>query len=177
MSDLSPLRTGALVLGFALISFHSHAADATLLGVSKSWKTFTAGTTDDKVCYAIVQPIASSPKRYKREQVGFLLNDWPAKKAKAEPEIVPGYKYKTGSDITVQVGGQNFTFYANNDGDSGNGWMKNVTEEERLVDAMQKSPRAVVTGISSRGTKTYDTYALDGLSDALGKIHTACNMQ
>jgi len=34
----------------------------------------------------------------------------------------------------------------------------------------------VAMGTSSRGTKTVDTYSLDGFSDALVKIHAGCNM-
>ena len=35
---------------------------------------------------------------------------------------------------------------------------------------------AVASGTSQRGTKTSDTYSLQGFNDALAKIHTACGM-
>ncbi len=51
-----------------------------------------------------------------------------------------------------------------------------LPEGERLVTAMTRGASAVATGLSARGTKTVDTYSLSGFSDALAKIHSACNM-
>ena len=112
----------------------------------------------------------------KREAVGILINDWPSKKARAEPEVVPGYKFKDGSTVTVEVGQDKFTLFTTNDGGSGSAWVKGPNDEARLIESMQKNAEARVTGITARGTMTHDTYALDGLSDSLTKIHSACNM-
>jgi len=170
------LRTGALVAGFAVCAGAASADSATLLGVSKNWRAFTSGAGPDKVCYAITQPISSQPKKAKRDPIGLLINDWPEKKARAQPEIVPGYKFKDNSEVTVQVGADKFTFYATNDGGSGSAWMNKSNEEVRLLDAMQKGAQAIVIGTSAHGTMTHDTYSLSGLGDALTKIHTACSM-
>ncbi len=170
------LRAGALLAGFAACTASASADNATLLGVSKSWKAFTSGSGPDKVCYAIAQPTSSQPKKAKRDPIGLLINDWPAKHARAQPEIVPGYKFKENSDVTVQIGADKFTFYATNDGGSGSAWMNKSNEEARLIDAMQKGALAVVIGTSAHGTMTHDTYSLNGLAEALTKIHTACSM-
>lgn len=170
------LGAGALLAGFAASAISAQADNATLLGVSKNWKAFASGNGPDKVCYAITQPILSTPKKTKREPIGLLINDWPAKRARAQPEIVPGYKFKDDSEVTVQVGADKFTFYATNDGGSGSAWMNKSNEEARLIDAMQRGSRAVITGVSDHGTMTHDTYSLSGLADALTKIHTACSM-
>jgi hypothetical protein len=170
------LRAGALLAGFAVCAASAGADNVTLLGVSKNWRAFTSGTGPDKVCYAIAQPVSSQPKKAKREPIGLLINDWPEKHARAQPEIVPGYKFKENSEVTVQVGADKFTFYATNDGGSGSAWMNKSNEEARLIDAMQKGAQAVVIGTSAHGTMTHDTYSLSGLADALTKIHTACSM-
>ena len=163
--------------GILLLTGIPAAADnATLLGVTGAWKSFTAGTGDNKVCYTLSQPKASLPKKAKRDPIFLLISDWPARKARAEPEIVPGYKYKDGSTVTAAVGSDKFVFFTKNDGDAGDAWIKGTSDEQRLVESMQKSGQAIVTGISMRGTMTNDTYSLTGLSDALTKIHTACGM-
>ena len=112
MAALTALaRAGVTLVGFVCFVTAAHADNATLLGVSKNWKAFSNGSGPDKVCYAITQPVSSQPKKLKREAVGFLINDWPSKGARAQPEIVSGYKYKDNSEVTVQVGADKFTFY------------------------------------------------------------------
>src|ERR1700757_1736879 len=96
---------GALAV---LLSGTASADNATVLGVSRNWTAYSSGNGPDKVCYAIAQPRASQPRRMKREAVGILINDWPSKKARAEPEVVPGYKFKDGSTVTVAVGPDKF---------------------------------------------------------------------
>jgi hypothetical protein len=177
---MTSLRISACAIsalaGFCVLAAPALADNASLLGVSRNWKAFTSGSGVDKVCYAIAQPSASNPKHAKRDPIGFLINDWPDKKARAQPEIVPGYKFKDNSEVTVQVGSDKFTFFTTNDGGSGSAWMNKANEETRLLDAMQRGAQAIVTGISARGTMTHDTYSLGGLSESLTKIHSACGM-
>src|SRR5258706_11440322 len=152
------------------------ADTATVLGVSKNWTAYSSGSGADKVCYAMSQPKSSQRKKLKRDAVGLLINDWPSKKSRAEPEIVPGYKFKDGSTVTVAVGSDKFTLITTNDGGAGSAWIRGSNDEARLIEVMQKGAEAVITGISAHGTMTHDTYALDGLADSLTKIHLACNM-
>ncbi len=167
----------ALVAGMTIAtSVPAFADNPTLLGVSKNWGAYTVGTGPDKVCYALSQPRSSSPKKAKRDPIFFLINDWPSRHARAEPEVVPGYKYKDGSPVTAEVSGFKYAFFTKNDGDAGSAWVKEVLDEQHLIDSMQKGNELIVTGTSARGTMTRDTYSLDGLADALTKIHTACNM-
>jgi hypothetical protein len=175
MKTLHIARGAAVALAglFALAAPTMAVDTATLLGVSKNWKAFSAGSGSDKVCYTIAQPTSSEPKKAHRDAVGFLINDWPDKKARAQPEIVPGYKYKDDSQVTVQVGSDKFTFYTSNDGGTGSAWMKS-SEEPRLIEAMQRGSEAIVTGVSAHGTMTHDTYSLSGLAESLAKVHSAC---
>jgi len=146
------------------------------LGAFQKWSAFSSGTGDAKVCYTLSQPVSTEPKRAKRDPIFFLINDWPARKAKAEPEIVPGYLYKEGSSVTVQVGVEKFAFFTKNDGGAGNAWVQAEPDEERLVAAMKANGTAVVTGQSKRGTLTHDAYSTAGLSEALDKVHQACGL-
>lgn len=167
-----PFLAGLLVLA----PLPALAEDGTLLGVSKNWSAYTRGNGDDKICYAVSKPRASEPRKAKRDPVYLLINDFPAQHARAQPELVPGYKYKDSSLATVQVGSDKFSFFTQNDATGGGAWIKDPNDEARLVDALQRGAEAIVTGTSARGTLTRDTYSLGGLSDVLTKIHTACNM-
>jgi hypothetical protein len=87
-----------------------------------------------------------------------------------------GYKYKDGAQTDVQIGSQKFAFFTKNDSDDGSAWVKDVSDEARLVEAMKVGVDATVTGVSARGTTTKDTYSMAGLSEALEKVHSACGM-
>jgi len=112
----------------------------------------------------------------KRDPAYFLINDWPGRKAKAEPEIVSGYLYKDGSTVTAQVGNDRFSFFTKNDAKSGSAWVLAQADEDRLITAMKTGAQVLVTGTSKRGTMTHDVYSLAGIGEALDKIHQACGM-
>ena len=153
------------------------ATDAPLqLGSFQSWTALLAGTGDSKSCYVIARPQSSEPAKAKRDPIAFLVTDWPARKAKAEPEVVPGYQYKDGSPVTAEVGADKFEFFTKNDSDGGAAWIRKRADEERFVSAMRAGADLTVTGVSKRGTTTHDTYSLAGISDALDMIHKACGM-
>ncbi len=154
----------------------AQAEDPTLLGGFKSWSAYSLGTGDSKVCYALSQPTSKTPPKVKRDPVYFLINDWPSRGAKSEPEIVPGYQYKDTSTVTVQVGADKFPFFTKNEDGVGGAWVEQQPDEVRLIEAMKGAPQAIVTGISKRGTMTRDTYSLAGLGDALEKIYQTCNL-
>lgn len=152
------------------------AAAPTLLGAFKNWTAYTTGTGDSKMCYALAQPKSSDPKNVKRDPMYFLISDWPARKVKGETEVVAGYQYKDDSKVSAQIGSDKFTFFTKNDGTDGNAWIEDLSREPDLVSAMRRGAEITVTGTSSRGTLTKDTYSLSGISAALDKIHSACGL-
>ena len=166
------LSTAALVPSLAC----AVAAQPALLGSFKNWSAYETGSGDAKVCYALSRPTQSEPAKIKRDPPFILINDWPARHAKAEPEIVPGFQYKDGSSVTAQIGGDTITFFTKNDGGAGGAWIEAQAEEERFVNIMKAGSEAVVTGTSKRGTLVRDTYSLAGFADALDKAHQACGM-
>jgi hypothetical protein len=169
------LFTGLLFL--AVLSPMAMAAEGSLLlGQSRDWSAYSATADDRQVCYALSQPHATEPKGVKRGPIYFLISDWPSRHAKGEAEIVTGYKYKDGAPVTVEIGGQKFSFFTRNDGENGTAWLLSLADAPHLIDAMSHGATAVVTGLSSRGTTTRDTYSLAGLGDALNKIHASCGM-
>jgi hypothetical protein len=152
------------------------ADTADLLGAYKNWTAYSTGTGNSKTCYAISAPRATEPKTGKRAAIFLMVSDWPGRKVKAEPEVVPGYAYKPGAVTTLGIGGDRFSFFSRNDGQNGSAWLQNLNDVGPLLDAMNHGVSAVAIGTSARGTKTVDTYSLAGFGDALARIHTACNM-
>jgi hypothetical protein len=149
---------------------------ANLLGVFGNWSAYSTGNGGTMTCYAMSQPRALQPKKLKRASTYLMVSDWPGRKVKAEPEIVPGYEYKESAPVSLAVGPDKFSFFARNEAKSGTAWLQSLNENQHLIDTMGKGVSVVAAGTSSRGTKTTDTYSLAGFNDALAKIHAVCNM-
>ena len=154
----------------------SSAAGPSSLGRHKDWSAYVRGGGAGKVCYILSEPRVKQPANVKRDPAYFLINDWPARKSKAEAEIVPGYPYKDGSTVTVKIGSVTIDFFTKNDGGSGSAWVLDPANDRRLLRAMRGGLTAVVTGTSRRGTVTQDIYGLAGIEEALDRIHDACGM-
>jgi hypothetical protein len=152
------------------------AEPANLLGVFGNWSAYTTGTGSALTCYALSKPRASRPKGTKRSAIYLMISDWPARKVKAEPQIVYGYQGKESGEAALAVGSDKFAFFIRNNGKEGSSWLQQLNDNPRLIDAMHSGVSAVASGTSARGTRTSDTYSLDGFNDALTKIHAACNM-
>jgi hypothetical protein len=168
----------ALLLAAGIIAAAAPASadPANLLGVFRNWSAYSTGSGSAMTCYAMSSPRASQPKGAKRNQIYLMISDWPGRKIKAEPEIVPGYEYKANAPVTLGVGPDKFTFFSRNDAKSGSAWLSSLNDGSHLLDAMSHGVLAQATGISAKGTRTVDTYSLAGFGDAIAKIHAVCNM-
>ncbi len=85
-------------------------------------------------------------------------------------QIEAGYDYKIGPDIKVNIDKGNYIFYTNEDVPSA-AWTE---EDNKVIFAMKKGLELVVTGESSRGTVTNDTYTLKGFTAAYNKLIEDC---
>ena len=164
-------------LGLSLVMALPAAAEpANLLGVFGNWTAYSTGSGSSLTCYALSKPRASRPAGAKRSAIYLMVSDWPGRKVKAEPQIVYGYQAKEGGAAALGVGGDKFTFFVRNNGKEGSAWLQQLSENPRLITAMQEGVSAVASGISTKNSKTSDTYSLAGFNDALAKIHAVCQM-
>jgi hypothetical protein len=165
------------VTGLSLCAGLPAAAEpANILGVFGNWSAYSSGSGSSLTCYALSKPRASRPTTAKRSSIYLMISDWPARKVKAEPQVVYGYQAKEGAPAAVGVGPDKFTFFIRNSGKDGSAWLQQLNDNGRLIDAMHGGVSAVASGVSSKGTKTSDTYSLSGFNDAIAKIHATCNM-
>jgi hypothetical protein len=169
----------ALCFGFAV---PAAAEPANLLGVFNNWSAYTTGTGSSLTCFAMSKPRATRPATVKRDdkKLFLMVSDWPSRKVKSEVQIVYGYQGKEGGAAALGVGGDKFTFFIRNKGKEASAWLQQLSENTRLVTAMQEGVSAVASGTSGVGKKTVrtsDTYSLSGFNDAMAKVHAACDMQ
>ncbi len=147
-------------------------AEPTLVGQFGTWGAYTAAPNGKKVCFALAKPASSktNPPNRPRDPAYAFVSTRPAEKVVNEVSIMIGYALKPGSESTLEVGGGTYAMYTQGDGL----WIKNAAEEEKMVEAMRKSPDLVVKGMSAKGTETIDTFSTKGLAQALDKLAQDC---
>jgi invasion protein IalB len=150
-------------------------AQATLLGQYGDWGAYTATPGGRKVCFALSKPTSQQDnppnRRTAANAVYMFVSTRPDEKVSNEISLlVSGYAFKPNSEATMTIANGGFPMYTQNDG----AWVKNAAEETRLVDAMRKSPDAVIKAQTSKGTQTTDTFSLKGISQALDRASQEC---
>jgi invasion protein IalB len=143
-----------------------------LLGQYGIWGAYTASPGGKKVCFVLAKPNSSetNPPNRPRNPIYMFISSRPADKVTNEVSLVIGYPFKAGTEATAQIGGTSFALYTQQDG----AWIKNATEEAKMVDAMRGGDSAVIKGVSAKGTQSTDTFALKGVSQALDRTGQEC---
>ena len=85
-------------------------------------------------------------------------------------QIEAGYSYKVPSDIIISIDKGEYKFYTTEDLPTA-AWTE---EDAKVIFAMKKGLELKVTGESSRGTVTNDTYTLNGFTAAYNKLIEEC---
>jgi invasion protein IalB len=143
-----------------------------LLGRYGDWMAYSASPSTGKVCFAIARPARSdtTPPGRKRDPAMIYISTRPKEQVKDEISIDIGYPFKPGTDATATIGSAKFDMYTDKEG----AFIKNASEEKRMIDAMRKGADLVIKGMSSRGTATTDTFSLKGMAQALDKVAQDC---
>jgi len=147
-------------------------AKPTLLGQYGEWGAYTASPGGKKICFAIAKPSTSetTPPGKSRNPSFMFISTRPGDRVANELSIVIGYPFKATSDATVEVGSVSYALYTQQDG----AWIKNATEETRLIDAMRAAQNVVVKGVSAKGTHSTDVFSLKGFAQALDRSDQDC---
>ena len=85
-------------------------------------------------------------------------------------QIEAGYDYKIGPKINVQIDKGTYEFYTTKDLPSA-AWTE---QDNKVIFAMKKGLKMVITGESTRGTVTNDIYTLKGFTNSFNKLIEDC---
>ena len=122
---------------------------------------------EDSYCYIVSAPTKEEGDYTRRGDV-YVLVYRINKNPDQVVQITSGYNYDEKKSVNVLIDQTSFEFFSKED----SAWTKNKDEE--VVYAMQKGMKMVITGYSSRGTLTTDTYTLKGFTAALNKLSKDC---
>ena len=176
MQQLTFARTlGAVLAGVLLLGSLSALSAEKSLGVFKGWEAYTFVEKGKKVCVVWGKPQKSEGKYKKRGDIRVFIahRAWARPKRVNEVSFETGYTYKKNGAATVSIDGKQHSLFT--DGDTA--WNRAAQDDAAMVRAMRVGKQLVVEGVSSRGTKTKDTYSLFGFTAAHNAINKACKVK
>ena len=125
---------------------------------------------DDDWCYIGSLPIKSDLPETKKRGENYILIYKIIGSDENIVQVEAGYQYNLDKDIVVKIDNTSFKFYSTEDS-SETAWTNN---DEKVVYAMKKGLVLVLSGQSSRGTITNDSYTLKGFTSAINKLNKDC---
>ena len=166
------LSRAAVFLTVLTVCGHAQAAEPRLIGNYSDWSAYVFMEGGNKVCYMASKPKDSKGDYTRRGDVFALITHRPAEGSKNVFSYITGYEYKPGSDVTVKIDSTNFTLFTQDE----TAWTPDADSDTRLTNAIRKGSKMTVTGTSSRGTLTTDSFGLGGSSAAHEAISKECGI-
>ena len=140
------------------------------IGKFKDWETLVLNKDNELTCFAQTKPILQSPKANKREArlfVSFRPND----KITDEISTTSGYEFNSKNSILAKSGKKKYKFDITQDGFA---WISSNKVEKKMIKAMKKGSRIMVTGYNKSGSQTIDHYSLLGFTKAYNAAKKSC---
>jgi len=167
---LAGILTGVVGLGAAAAQTQQR------VDAKKDWSVFQATADGQRVCWIVSQPTKTSAVRggksvsVNRGDIFLMVSIRPADSVVNEISYLSGYPFKKGSEVKASVGAKNFTLFTEGE----NAWAPSSDDDAALIAAFRGGSKAKVEGVSSRGTKTSDTFSLAGFTAALEAAVELC---
>lgn len=167
---------GAFLLTFlaaaALMPASAQASEATQISTHGAWAVYSFMENGNKVCYMAATPQKSEGQYSSRGDIYALITHRPAEGTKNVFSYITGYPYKEGSEVTIEVAGQKFTLFTQDE----TAWAADADADNRLAEAIRKGSTMTVKGMSKRGTLTTDTFSLKGSGEAYDAVSKECGL-
>ena len=141
------------------------------IGVFSDWSAHVEGNGKSRTCWIYSKPVKHEGRYKKRGPIFSYITHVPREKVANQVQFTAGYTFKKGSGAELLIGKSRFKLFTHED----TAWSDR--EDAAIVRAMRSGSMMIITGVSSRGTKTKDTYSLSGVSAAHDKITKACKIR
>ena len=140
--------------------------------VSKEWGAYRYDNDNGRICFVSSVPIKSKGKYdpKNRGDTRVFVSHGPGKAERDVVQVIAGYRYKPQSDVSLTIDGKSFNLFTIED----RAYAESDEDDRRIITLMKRGSRMTVVGISSRGTKTTDTYSLSGFTKTKAVIDKTC---
>jgi hypothetical protein len=140
-----------------------------------AWSVFQDG--DPAQCWSVSQPKEQVNTRdgrvvaVRRDAALLFVSYIPTANVSGQVSFTGGYPFRQGSTVTLDIGGKQFELFTEGE----MAWSASDQDDAKIITAMKRGAGAVVTGFSSRGTKTEDTFSLFGFTAAVEDAEKRCS--
>ena len=170
-------RGAAIAIGaMSLMSGAAFAQDQSTnrVAANTEWSVFVEASPTE--CWGVATPKETVNTREgrvvaaTRGQILLMVFYRPSAGAQGQVAFTGGYPFRSGSTVNVNISGNEFELFTEGEW----AWPATVADDAKIVTAMKRGADAVVTGISSRGTTTKDTFSLLGFTAAVEDAEGHC---
>ncbi|MEM1129258.1 MAG: invasion associated locus B family protein [Pseudomonadota bacterium] len=172
---MTPYRSALMALCIAVAGGGVAAQESTNRVAAKTdWSVFVED--DPSQCWIVSAPKETVNTRdgrvvaVRRGDIYMFVSFWPQKEQMGEVSFMGGYPFADGSTVSLNVGGSSFELFT--DGETA--WAASPEEDRQIATALKRGAEAVVSGRSSRGTATKDTFSLMGFTAAFEDAQKRC---
>lgn len=138
------------------------------------WSVFVEGNPQE--CWGVSAPKETRNTRDGREvsvnrgDILLFVSYRPAENVKGEISFTGGYPFAAGSTVTLEIADSTFQLITADNW----AWPASAGDDAQIMAAMKRGANAVVTGRSTRGTQTRDTFSLLGFTAAAEEAERRC---
>jgi hypothetical protein len=105
-----------------------------------------------------------------RGEILMFVSYWPGSGKLGEVSFASGYPFAEGSTVSLQIGETGFDLFTTGQ----TAWAPSPEADNSIITAMKRGASAVISGTSTKGTTTKDTFSLLGFTAALEDAEKRC---
>ena len=163
------------ILLFVVGALNAQDSDTNVAFTEDDWSVFTSN--NPRQCWAVSQPILP-PKNtrdgrmvsVKRSDILLFVSYDPGKGIIGQLSFTGGYPFDEDSRVDVNVDGKRFQMFTSGEW----AWAASDDIDKEIIQAMKRGAKATLTGRSSRGTRTEDTFSLKGFTATVDDASKRC---
>lgn len=129
-----------------------------------------------KECWAVTAPKESVNTKnervvaVRRSEILFMVFFRPDVGVSGQIGFTGGYPFAPNSTVGIDIDGKKFELFTEGEW----GWPASASDDAKIVNALKRGSKAVLTAQSGRGTKTEDTFSLLGFTAAYDEAEKRC---
>ncbi|MGB1034323.1 MAG: invasion associated locus B family protein [Paracoccaceae bacterium] len=164
----------ALAMGLGSPAIAQQESDNRVASTT-DWSVFEA--RDPRECWAVTTFQESVNTRdgrvvsVTRGSILLMVFYRPGDGVSGQVAFTGGYPFREGSSVNVDIGGREFEFYTEGEW----AWPPSSADDAKIITAMKRGSKAVVSAVSSRGTATKDTFSLLGFTASVEDAEKRCS--
>ncbi|RSK33050.1 hypothetical protein EJA01_11770 [Rhodovulum iodosum] len=169
------MRCGVIGGAMMLAAGAAQAQESTNRVAAKTdWSVFVED--DPTECWAVSAPKETVNTRdgrvvaVRRGEILLFVSFRPGSGVAGEVSFTGGYPFADGSTVKMDIGDSSYELFTEGEW----AWPASKADDAKILTEMKRGTAATLTGLSSRGTKTEDTFSLLGFTAATEEAETRC---